>query len=415
MKKHRVFIGNGAAALSAVKALRRLDPYCPITFVSPEPIPAYSRTLLPYYVSGKIEASGLFICDYQFYESLNIRVLWGKKALYLNPKENRIGLSDGSELGYDELLIASGALPIMPPGISGEDVFTFWTLEDATKIKEAKEKAKDILIIGAGMIGLQALNSIFSKERRITLVARGDHISRRVIDPDGATLVEEEIRRNGVALITRATAAQITPLPNGRKRVLLTNGQEIECDLIISTVGARPNMDFVQGSGIQTDRGILVDPQMRTNIPNIFAAGDVAETKDYLTGERVVPGLWPVAIEQGSIAGCNMGGKEIGSTGSLRLNIFDVLGLTLASIGIITPGLEGIVFRDEGRGLFRKIFLKDGRIVGAVFIGRTRDVGIIRSLIYNKWGIGRWLDTIERGTLSLADLLLPLIGRRFMG
>lgn len=415
-RRHLVILGNGAAAVKAAEAIRRGDRQAPLTLVAQELFPAYSRALLSYYVSGKIEEAGLYLRSGRFYDALGIRWLPGRAALSLDPQQQQVSLSDGSRIGYDELLIATGALPLRPAlgGGDGQALFTFWSLEDARRLRVARQKARHMVVLGAGLVGLQGLSALFGDGREITLVEMAGQVLPRVLDAPAAGLVEAELRRCGVSLFLRTTIEETFPLASGKRKVRLASGQEMECDLLLVAVGARPNTEFLQGSGLEMDRGILVDSRMRTSIPHIFAAGDVAETRDYLTGQRVVPGLWPVAVEQGEIAGVNMAGGDRESPGSLSMNILEVLGLAVAAIGLTAPDgpIESLTFSDDSRKLYRRLILKEGRVVGAVLVGRVADGGIIKNLILQRREAGTSLATLARGPLSLADLLLPLAAKK---
>lgn len=415
-RRHLVILGHGAAALKAAAAIGRQAREAPLTLVAEEPFPAYSRMLLPYYVSGRIEETGLFLRDKRFYQEMGIRLVEGRAARCLLPQQQRVGLADGSWIGYDQLLIATGAVPYRPlvPGIDGDNISALWSLEDARRIRAAQHKAGHIVILGAGLVGLQALAALFTAGRKITIVEMADGVLPRMLDAPAAGMVAAELRRRGVALFTGTTIVETSPSPHGKRKVRLGSGEEMECDWLLLAAGAGPNVDFLHGSGLKIGRGILVDSQMRTSIPHIYAAGDVAETRDLLTGESVVPGIWPVALEQGEVAGLNMAGANRESAGSLNLNILEVPGLVVASIGLTAPdsGMESLVFRDDSRRLYRRLILKGGRLVGAVLVGRIADVGILRNLVQRRADVAAGLASVARGALGLADLLLPLVGKK---
>ena len=184
-------------------------------------------------------------------------------------------------------------------------------------------------------------------------------------------------------------------------------------DLVITATGIRPNVELAQAAGLETATGILVDDRMRTSDPHIYAAGDVAESRDFCTGERVVHGIWPTAVDQGRVAGLNMAGVPVTYPGSLSMNTLEVLRLPLASMGLFKgDGLEIQEYRDPARGVYRKLAFRDGRLSGAVLIGALEDVGLLQAMIRQQADLTRWKGSLAQAPLNLGKALLSYGGVR---
>ncbi|RMF86322.1 MAG: NAD(P)/FAD-dependent oxidoreductase, partial [Nitrospinota bacterium] len=377
-----VIIGNSAAGLNAAEAIREIDGEGEITLISAEDTLAYSRVATPYFISGEIGDRTLFFKDAQFYRDLNITPLLGKRVTAVEPAQNRVVLNDGTGIPYTKLLIGTGSTHQIPPiqGVDRVEFFPHWTLEEARRIKEKAAAVREVVVLGGGFISMLTINAMHkcNREIRFTVVELMDQVMPRLLDRQAAQMLEEQMRQQGIEVRTGAEAVELAELPGGRKRVTLKDGSLLEADMIVMATGVRPNIDFLQGSGIAVQRGVLVDQQMRTSVENIFAAGDCAECADFLHRERtVVHAIWPTAVEQGKVAGANMAGKRLEYPGSLSMNVLDAFGMTFTSIGLFQEeaGVEMLSFTDPERRIYRKLALKDGRrIVGLIAAGGAEEV-----------------------------------------
>ncbi len=409
----QVIIGNSAAGLSALEAIRRVDNDCPITIISEEDLPAYSRVLLPYYIAGKIEEHQVFIRDERYYADLSAKRVFGKAVTRVEPGANRIILDDGSKIEYDNLLIATGASP-SPLKIRGTDckgVFSLRTLKDSKQILPYLEKARESLLIGAGLISFHLINAFYDKKGGFILLESTNQVLPQMLDPDAASIMENEMKKSGIAILKGRTAEEINQKDDLRKRIVLSSGEKLEADLVIVAIGVNPNIDFLRGSGISSNRGILVDRRMRTNYENIFAAGDVAEAEDFLTHQKVCRANWTDAVEQGRIAGYNMAGVNWEYTGSLSMNITEILGIAVVSIGLIDAtgdGYESFIYSDPPSRIYRKIIVQKDRIVGSILLGKVSDAGIMSSLVKRKEKVANWKQAIVRDPLNFGKIVLSL-------
>jgi NAD(P)H-nitrite reductase large subunit len=416
--QRHLILGNSAAALSAVKAIRENDSTSRITLVSAETHFAYSPVLLTYYVSQKIGRSALFIADRKFYQQYGVELILGNPATGVDPQNRQVTLASEDILEYDNLLIATGSSP-KRLGIKGEDlagVFTLKTIDDGDQLVKFADRMKDIVIIGGGLIGLQAANALYAAGRDIRIVIGSKQPLSQNVDPSCAENVCQGIRECGMSILFETHAVSIGKAKN-KLTVALSPDKNLEADAVIIGKGVSPNLQLVQESGIEVNQGIIVDETMRTNIPNVFAAGDVAEGLNLITGQRQVIATWPNACSQGQTAGVNMAGGSDKNLG-LNSNVCGFLGNTVASVGITKPengDFEEVVCRDPAKGLYRKlVWNKKDELVGAVLMGKVADIGVISHLIRNRAKIPREKRRqMVRSTIRYGDYFSQKAGRFF--
>ena len=376
-------IGNGVAATAAVEAIRELDEEGRITVISAEPYPVYSRPLITYLLSGKVDEADMLYRDEGFYQRKKVDLIM-KRAVSIDTEEREVLLEDGGKVPFDKLLIATGGKPFVPEisGLDKEGVFTFTTWDDAKQISEMVGQVSHALVVGGGMIGLKATESLVQLGVKVTVVELADRVLSAVFDPEASSIMEEHLRSFGVDIITENSVEEIAG--DGRvKKAILRDGREVECEMVIIAIGVRPNLDLVKDTGIDVNRGIVVDSHMETSIKGIFAAGDVAEAFDMLNRDKRPIPVWPSAYRQGRIAGYNMAGSTAEYTGGFSQNSIEVLGLPTISLGITNPNGGGYEVLKKRRSdkEYKKIVLMDDTIVGAIFIGCIDRAGIITGLI----------------------------------
>jgi len=408
-KIRQVIVGNSAAGLNAIKAIRESNRPGDIVLVSAENCNAYSPVTITHYLSGEIPREQMFIVDSHFYKDNNVETIFGDKAIGLEPSQQIVHLESGRKVTYDNLLIATGASPISLPGkpAAASNVVSVWKLRDAEKVSELAKTAREIIVIGGGLIGLQVADALHKKRVQLTVLESLEQILSRNTDIDGANIIQHEAESRGVSI---HCGVNVTGIENrGEKAtVILDSGQELTADMVIVNIGVEANTGWLQGSGIRLNRGVLVDEFMRATFDNIFAAGDVIKIRNVITGELdVLPG-WDAACTQGRIAGLNMVGGLVTYPGRLVGNITTLFGLPLAAIGSIraTNGhsTEGIQFSVPQQKIYRKIFLSGNRIIGAILLGMVEDAGVIRNLILNNVDISAWKDEITQSPMALSNL-----------
>jgi NAD(P)H-nitrite reductase large subunit len=388
-KKRVVIIGNSAAGLSAVEAFRKRDKDSKVSMIDKEPVLAYSRVITPYYIMGGVKKEeGLFLRTKEFYKEMGVKTLFGKEVLSVDARSREMMLNDGKKEPFDLLLIATGSSPNKPEikGVESDDIHVLRSLPDARKLKEMKPKIEKGLFLGAGLVSLQTLQALFTTKGRYTLVVKSDRIFSQTLDREGSEMVESHLKTMGVQIIKGKDVIHLKKA-NGSKVAILDDGQEIETDFIFAGKGVKPNIEFLSGSGIKTENGILVNEHVETSVGGIYAAGDVAQTSDFFSNEKVNYGLWPSAGEQGEIAGKNMAGFKERYPGNLKMNVTRIFAMPIASIGDFGSKrvAEVLIKKDEKRNVYRKICLDEkGIIIGAILINQVGDLGVLHGLIQER-------------------------------
>jgi NAD(P)H-nitrite reductase large subunit len=398
MTRH-VIIGGGPAAINAIETIRAIDDgAASVTLVSDEP--AYARMVLPYWLAGHIPEGQVYTADDAYYDRLRVERKIGRRATRLDPEGKTVTLDDGSTLPFDDLLIATGSSAAIPP-IPGADlpgVQPLWTLAQTEAVLQAAaDKARpEVVLVGAGFIGFIVLNAMYKRGWNLHVVEMAGHVLPRMLDAESAGLVERWLRDRGVALHLGTTVRGITAA-GSRKRVALANGGEVGADLVVLATGIRPNVAWLDGSGVALDQGVLVNDRMQTNVPHVYAAGDVAQGPDLYGDRPAVHAIQPTAVDHGRVAGANMAGREVRYPGSLLMNILDACGLQCASFGRWNePGAETTAIVNPARPVCRKLLWTGDRLTGAVFVGPAsdlgmlNDVGMVKGILQTQTPLGEW-------------------------
>jgi nitrite reductase (NADH) large subunit len=409
-RKTHTIIGNSAAALSAIKAIRKMADSDPIVLISSEDCPAYSPVLTTYYIGGQIKRTDLFLANDRFYKRFNVQTHFGHRAEDIDPVKRVIHLDNRKKLTYGDLLIATGAsarpLKNVDPDASAY-VTTLRTIWDADKIIKAVEKARDIVFVGAGLVSLQTIKAILGRGIKISLLVGSYQILSQQMHAEAAAIIQNKLEAEGVSIFFGRDVDRVIRMGD-RVRVVTSFSEALPADLVIVGKGVQPNTEVVKQTEIRVGAGILVDDQMRTNLKDIYAAGDVAEAKNSITGQMEVIATWANACAQGETAGLNMAGCTCQRQGQFRDNVTSILGVTAASIGVSRPG-EGefreVSYDNEKVGVYRKLFLDNSRIVGAVLLGRTEDAGVIRHCIARGLDVSPWEEMIAMAPLDFGKVL----------
>jgi NAD(P)H-nitrite reductase large subunit len=395
---HHLIIGGGPAAINAIETIRQFDGGASkLTMICDEP--AYSRMVLPYYLANQIPKQQVFTGDDAYFKTLNFERLIGQRVSKVDTAGKQVTLSDGSKRSFDDLLIATGSTPTKPPiaGIDLPGVFPLWNLAQTDAVLQATSgiAKPEVVLIGAGFIGFIVLNAMYKRGWKLHVVEMADQVLPRMLDRASAKLVESWLQTKGVALHLGTTVEAITEAGK-RKRVTLSSGKSVDADIVIVATGIKPNLDLVAGSGIGVDQGIIVDDRMQTNVPYIYAAGDVAQGPDLLGGKPAIHAIQPTAVDHGRIAGANMAGRDVHYPGSLLMNITDVCGLQCASFGRWSEQAEDMTICNSTRPLYRKLLWTGDQITGAVFvgpasdIGMLNDVGMVKGILQTRTPLGTW-------------------------
>jgi NAD(P)H-nitrite reductase large subunit len=379
--------------VTAAETLRKADPAAEITLLCGEGEPPYSRMAIPYLLKGDIAEAGTHLRqDAGHYDRLRIQLVQAR-ARSVDTKARTVSLVDGRSLPYDRLLIATGSRPSREtiPGMDLPGVHSCWTLEDARALLAQARPGTRVVQMGAGFVGCIIMEGLLSRGVDLTILVRSGYMVRRMMNPTASGLIRKWCEGRGVKILTR-TQPQGLSLKDRVLQVDLGEGRVLPADLYLSAVGVDPNLGFLEGSGIETGQGILVDGTLQSSVQGVYAAGDVAEATDCLTGRRQLNAIQPNAVEQGRIAALNMAGRPAQFRGSFVFNVLTTLGLVSSSFGEWqgVPGGESAEALDEARFRYLNLQFDGDRLVGANCVGFADHVGAFRGLIEGRVRLGRW-------------------------
>jgi NAD(P)H-nitrite reductase large subunit len=410
--KH-VIIGAGPAGVRAAETLRHEDAAADITLVSGEPGEPYARMAIPYILSGRIDEGGAHQRrSAGHFEGLGIRYL-NRKATktHAGPNGGTVDLDDGSTLEYDRLLVATGSSPTLPPipGTELEGCIPCWTLEDARVIASKIKPGARVVMMGAGFVAGVIMKPLVESGVRLSVLAgRQGQILRTMMTPVGSSMLQRWLEIKGVNVITKGRSERIEPGPR-----LIMDNQTLDADLIILATGVHPNLSFLEGTGAEIGEGVVINDRMETTVPCIYAAGDVAQGRDFSTGEWVVHALQPTATEHGRVAALNMSGKSVPYQGSLGMNVLDTVGLISYTFGLWKGREAGDTVEsvDAEHFLYTRLCFEGDVLIGAITIGNTRHVGAMRGLIQTRRHLGQWKDKLMKNPQLVMDAFVGLSER----
>ena len=406
-----VIVGAGPAGVIAAETLCRTDASGSVTLIGNEPEAPYSRMALPYLLAETIGEDGTHLRHGKdHYKDLGIDVRQGTVEK-IDAKKGAVSLEGGGTVNYDRLLIATGARPTRPPipGMDLAGVESCWTLEDGRRIAAGAKQGSKVVLMGAGFIGCIVLEALVARGVELTVIEMEERMLPRMMDETGGAMIKRWCESKGVTVLT-GTAVKGIEAANDGFRLDVGGEQAIDADLVVCATGVAPNLDFLEGSGIATDHGILVDEHLATNVEGIYAAGDVAQGPDFSTGKQEVHAIQPTASEHGRIAGRNMAGHATPYRGSLAMNVLNTLGLVSSSYGL-WMGVDGgdrVVASDEGAYKYLRLEFDGDVIVGALALGLTQHVGVLRGLIQTKVRLGDWKDRLMTNPHLIMDAYLDV-------
>ena len=392
-----VIVGAGPAGVTAAETLRQIDPDGQVVLIGNEADPPYGRMAIPYFLIGKVGQEGTYLRKGEnHYENLGITYLQGEVEK-VSPEKSSITLKGGEEVPYDKLLVATGSHAIKPPvdGLDLPGVHHCWTLEDGRNIAALTGKGKDVVLMGAGFIGCIIMEALAQSGANLTVVEAEDRMVPRMMDQTAGNLIKKWCEKQNVNVKTSARVSSVIE-DGGKLKVNIDTGDVIAADLVVVATGVRSNVAFLDGSGVETDLGIKVDNHLKSSVDNIYAAGDVAQGPDFSTGGWDVHAIQPTAVEHGRIAALNMAGKDALYKGSLNMNVLDTLGLISFSFGLWqgVDGGDSVQRLDEETFRYTLLQFKDDVMVGAVCLGRTDNIGVLRGLIQTRVRLGAWKDKL---------------------
>jgi NAD(P)H-nitrite reductase large subunit len=394
--------------MNAIRTIREEErERSEITLVAAER--PYSRMVLPYFLDRSIAESHVYTATPAQLAKWGVKTHLGRRAASLDTKASVCALDDGTKVEYDDCLIATGSraarAPI--PGADGAGVHSFWTMDEARGVLSQIKSGGDLIMVGAGFISFTILNSILALGAKLTILEIAPRILPRMIDDTGAGLVAKWLQDHGVGVRAGVTVTKIEDA-GGRKKLSLQGGGDVTGDVVIMATGIRTNLEWLKDSGINVNRGIVVDARLRSNVPNVYAAGDVAEGRDLITGEAAVHAIEPTAQEHGRVVGANMAGKETSYRGSLLMNIVEVCHLDVASFGAWDDaGAEVMSAVRPDRPAYRKLLWRGDRVTGAIILGpsadiwTTNDVGMLKGLVQTGMPLPQWKAHLQRNPFDI--------------
>ena len=407
-----VIIGNSAAGIAAVEAIRQRDKESKVIVISDEGYSAYCRCLISYYLAGEVKEEKLLYRPENFYKDNNIELHLNKKVTRVDPKKNRVICEDKSSFDFDALLIATGASPKFPEntkGIKKTSVFGFRTIKDALAINGQLPVTKTACVLGGGLVGLKAAYALKKRGIEVKVIIKSGQVLSQMLDKEAAAIVQKVLEENGIELYFGQDVAEI--IGDGELRaVKLDSGKVFGCSLVIVGKGVVPNIDLVKDTQVKFNEGIIAGAKLETNLPNIYAAGDVCESFDLTLGRHTINALWPVAVRQGKVAGANMAGESLSYEGSLGMNAIDFFGFPVVSLGVYrvkeaTGALEELKMINAKENLYKKFLLQDNVLIGALLAGKIKNSGVFLKLIRERINISTLKDKLLSDNFGYPDIM----------
>jgi NAD(P)H-nitrite reductase large subunit len=410
-----VIVGASAAAIGAVEAIREVDSAGAITVITEEQCAQYSRPMISDFVSGKADTKKMQCRNEDFWTSHNTQALLGKKVVSLNLTEKTVNLEDGEKIAYEKLLLATGGKPFVPKmdGQEKDGVFTFTTIAEAQRLaaKIDSIQAKSAVVIGAGLIGISVTEALVKRGLKVTVVELQEKILSLLLDPKASDMVEAAIKKAGVNFATGQSVQKIIGKEGNEAvvgGVILTKGNTVPCDIVVVAIGVIPRTELTVGTALKTNRGIVVDNYMQTNVPDVYASGDVAEAYDFILKQNRLLPLWPLAMLEGKTAGYNMAGTKTLYCGGTNMSSLKYFSFPIVSIGMANPKedptLEILTKYDPEHGIYKKIVLKDNVIVGLTLLGNIERAGLLYHLMKETVNVKKIKPKLLADDFSLAAL-----------
>lgn len=401
-----VIIGSGPAGIIAAESLRAADPTVELEMVTREPFPPYSPpAMADHFMTGR--RAPLFWRGEDVVDRLGIGYRSPARVVAIDAEARTVALGDGTRLPYDALLIASGSRLHAPiDGAELPGVHDFKSLQAAEAIM-ARVRAREVrtaLIVGAGFIGMEIALLLADLGVAVTMIGRRGWVMPRMLDVETAEIASRAMIERGVALRLGVEATAFEERDGAAAGVRLADGSLVTADLYVAATGVKPNLGFLDGSGVAADWGITVDDRLRTTVAGIWAAGDVVEAPDRATGKRFVHAIFPNAVDQARVVATNILGGDVAYVGDESMNSLKHLGLPIMAVGAM-EGLDEIRWRHGD--VLRKVFLDDGRIVGFRLTGEISGGGLLRSLMWRGDDVRRFGTRIATPGFGVGEVVLP--------
>ena len=395
--KRYVIIGNGVAAAGCIEGIRSTDSSGEIAIISEENHAVYCRPLISYCLEGKTDPDRMKYRGADYYEYMKARVLYGQKAVRINPLAKEIQLERGGSVPYTDLCLAAGSSPFVPPFEGLETVknrHAFMTLDDALALENAVSKKSRVLIVGAGLIGLKCAEGLIRRVSSITVCDLADRVLSSILDAECAAMMQRHLEQYGIRFYLNDSAVRFEA-----HNAFLKSGIVVPFDVLVLAVGVRANTSLIKEIGGEVNRGILVDERMQTSLDNVYAAGDCSEGFDISSGGRKVLAIWPNAYMQGYTAGVNMAGGSRIYDNAIPMNSIGFFGLHAMTAG----SYDGDLYEEKTEHSLKRLFTRDNLLKGFILIGCNERAGIYTSMIREKTPLsGVDFDLMKKGATTAA-------------
>lgn len=402
-----IIVGSGVAGVTTARYVAERDPSIEIVIYSDESLLYYPRPRLIDLVAGRLSQDEIPLYSAKWYQDRGIRLRLQQRIEGIDAKGRRVLLASGEADSYDVLVLATGAHPWIPPipGAELRDVYTLRTVQDALALYDKAQRSKRAVVLGGGLLGLDTSAALCAHNLEVCTIEALPRLLPKQLDPQGAVVLGRIISEKGINFIAGDLCTRIEEL-DGFKRVYLKSGRVLESDLVVISTGIRSNIQLAEAAGLACHRGVVVNDCLQTSDPAIYAVGDVAEFQ-----ERVW-GIIPAAVAQARVAAAQIAGdtatryQDIVPSTTLK-----VTGIDLTSIGIVNPQEEGmppdsfIELRreDAAAGIYKKLVLSEGRVIGAILLGDRADIPAINQLIARRIDVSPYIDTLlDEGTDLMA-------------
>jgi len=406
--KRYVIIGGGPAGVSAATGIRAKDGDGEILLFDRDQDLPYYRTELDTYIGGSTSDAQMPLHPETYYQEQRIVIRLHTVVTKLQPTERWVELEGGERVSYDALLLAPGSFPLTVnwPGDQVSGVTTMRTWEDARGlIRRLSETDRPVVVVGGGVLGLILAEGIRERGRPVVLLEREPRLWAPVLDETSSKLIRQALTQAGIEVHLGEEIVELHGANGQVSGVRTSNDERLDTELVVVAIGVRPDIGFLQGSGIRTDRGILIDHEFRTNVREVFAAGDAAQGYDPVSGLFRVATNWNNAMEQGKLAGAFMAGGGDPYRGVILSNSETFCGLRASVLGLTllsSPGTIILSGRDQAKGIYRKLVLRQDKLVGAILVGNTSGEGMMRRMIIE----GKPTGTTEVKSKFLTGLVI---------
>lgn len=417
LRVQTAIIGNGIAGFFGAKTLREIDPKRSITIITHENEYFYSRPLITHYLTGELSRSDLMLSSTPFYEEKGIDLLKGIRVSRVDFSHRRLILQNRKQMRYDQLLIASGGVPRPLEGFEGKrkGVYPLRTLLDADRIKEVAQKSKNALIAGGGLVGMKIAHALNQLGLKTTVIVSSPQIFSRTLDTKAARIFQTLFEEKGIRFFFNDEVVETMERTSSKGRiwgVVTKQKRTIQGDFLVVGKGVNPNVDLFKDTPLQLREGIVVDRRMKTNLKGVFAAGDVVEAPELLTGRGKPISIWPNAAEQGKIAAFNMAGNRREYLGGLAMNAFQFYDLSAITMGLVqSPSrneFEELIYESPSEKIYQKLVLKGDRIVGAIFLQDIQNSGTVLEALKKGMSVGALKEKMMKRSAIPEQPLIPM-------